>query len=142
MAADPYKVLGVAKNASEDEIKKAYRKLARQWHPDQNAGNAQAEEKFKEVQEAYDTIGDPKKRKEFDSGGGFGNMFGGGGGGGGNPFSGGGVRFENLGNLGDMFGGIFGGGGGGRGCTRVERGRDLEATVAIGFDQSIKGTEV
>ncbi|MGH2905232.1 MAG: molecular chaperone DnaJ [Solirubrobacterales bacterium] len=130
---DPYKVLGVAKNASEAEIKKAYRKLARRWHPDQNAGNPEAEEKFKEVQEAYDTIGDPKKRKEFDSGGGFTNMFGGGGS---NPFAGG-IRFENIG---DMFGGMFGGGG--RSRTRVERGRDLEASVSIGFDQSIKGTEV
>jgi molecular chaperone DnaJ len=139
MAPDPYKVLGVPKNASEAEIKKAYRKLARQWHPDQNSGNTQAEEKFKEVQEAYDTVGDPKKRKEFDSGGGFANMFGGGAGGA-NPFSGGGVRFDNLGNLGDMFGGMFGGGG--RQRTRVERGRDLEANVSIGFDQSIKGTEV
>lgn len=141
MAADPYKVLGVAKNASETEIKKAYRKLARQWHPDQNPDNAKAEEKFKEVQEAYDTVGDPKKRKEFDSSGGLGGMFGGAGGGGAaNPFSGGGVRGGNLGNLGDMFGGMFGGGG--RQRARVERGRDLEATVSIGFDQSIKGTEV
>jgi molecular chaperone DnaJ len=138
---DPYKVLGVAKNAGDDEIKKAYRKLARKWHPDQNPDNAKAEEKFKEIQEAYDIVGDPKKRKEFDSGGfnipftGGGNPFSGG-----NPFGGGGVRFENLG---DIFGGVtgmFGGRGGGR--QRVERGRDLEATVAIGFDQSIRGTEV
>lgn len=140
--SDPYKVLGVAKNASEGEIKKAYRKLARQWHPDQNAGNAEAEEKFKEIQEAYDIVGDPKKRKEFDSGG-LSGMFGNGGNpfsGGANPFGGGGVRFENLsdilGGVGNMFGG------GGRSRSRVERGRDLEASVAIGFDQSIKGTEV
>lgn len=134
--SDPYKILGVAKNASQGEIKKAYRKLARKWHPDQNSGSSTAEEKFKKVQEAYDLVGDEKKRKEFDSGGGQpfggGNPFGGGGG----PFSGG-VRFENLG---DIFGGVFGGGG--RGRTRAERGRDLEASVAIGFDQSIAGTEV
>lgn len=141
---DPYKVLGVAKNASEAEIKKAYRTLARKWHPDQNSGDAKAEEKFKEVQEAYDIVGDPKKRKEFDSGG-FNIPFTGGGnpfGGGGNPFGGsGGVRFENLG---DIFGGVTGmfGGGRGGGRQRVERGRDLEANVAIGFDQSISGTEV
>jgi molecular chaperone DnaJ len=131
---DPYKVLGVAKNASEDEIKKAYRKLARKWHPDQNPGNAQAEEKFKGIQEAYDTVGDPKKRKEFDSGG-MNIPFTGSG----SPFSGG-VRFDNIG---DIFGGVtgmFGGRGGQR--QRVERGRDLEANVAIGFDQSIRGTEV
>jgi molecular chaperone DnaJ len=140
---DPYKVLGVAKNASEDEVKKAYRKLARKWHPDQNSGNSEAEEKFKEVQEAYDIVGDSKKRKEFDSGS-FSNMFsganpfgGGGSGGGGNPFANG-VRFDNLG---DILGGVFGGGGG-RARQRVERGRDLEAAVAIGFDQSINGTEV
>lgn len=135
---DPYKVLGVAKNASEAEIKKAYRKLARKWHPDQNAGSSEAEEKFKEVQEAYDIVGDAEKRKEFDSGGIFGgaNPFGGT-----NPFRNGapgGVRFENIG---DIFGGVFGGGAG-RSRTRVERGRDLEASVAIGFDQSITGTEV
>jgi molecular chaperone DnaJ len=142
---DPYKVLGVAKNASADEIKKSYRKLARKWHPDQNSGNEKAEEKFKEVQEAYDILGDSKKRKEFDSGG-FNIPFTGGGnpfsGGGGNPFGGGGVRFDNLG---DIFGGVtgmFGGGSRGGGRTRVERGRDLEAKVSIGFDQSIQGTEV
>ncbi|MBJ7459383.1 MAG: molecular chaperone DnaJ [Thermoleophilaceae bacterium] len=134
---DPYKVLGVAKNASEGEIKKAYRTLARKWHPDQNAGNTKAEEKFKEVQEAYDIVGDAKKRKEFDRGG-FNIPFTGGGGA--NPFGGGGVKFDNIG---DIFGGVtgmFGGRGGGR--QRVERGRDLEANVAIGFDQSINGTEV
>lgn len=138
---DPYKVLGVAKNASEGEIKKSYRALARKWHPDQNAGNARAEEKFKEVQEAYDILGDAKKRKEYDSGGGIpfggGNPFGGA-----NPF-GGGVKFENIG---DIFGGVtgmFGSRGGGGGARqRVERGRDLEANVAIGFEQSISGTEV
>lgn len=130
---DPYKVLGVAKNATESEIKKTYRKLARKWHPDQNAGNKQAEEKFKDIQEAYDVLGDAGKRKQYDSGGGFGNMFGGGGGQGG-------VRFDTSG-LGDIFGNIFGGGGG-RGRRRAERGRDLEAGVAIGFDQSIAGTEV
>ena len=138
--SDPYKVLGVAKNASEAEIKKAYRALARKWHPDQNAGNEKAEEKFKDVQEAYDILGDPKKRKEFDSGG-FNIPFTGGGGGGANPF-GGGVRFDNLG---DIFGGatsMFGGRGGGGSRQRVERGRDLEANVSIGSDQSIAGTEV
>lgn len=137
---DPYKVLGVAKNATESEIKKAYRKLARKWHPDQNAGNKQAEEKFKDIQEAYDILGDAGKRKSYDSGGSFGNVFGGG-----NPFGGGGqggVRFDASG-LGDIFGNIFGGGGGGgRGRPRAERGRDLEAHVQIGFDQSISGTEV
>lgn len=134
---DPYKVLGVAKNASEGEIKKAYRSLARKWHPDQNADNAKAEEKFKEVQEAYDLVGDPKKRKEFDRGG-FNIPFTGQSAP--NPFGGGGVKFENIGDIFGAATGMFGGRGGGR--QRVERGRDLEANVAIGFDQSINGTEV
>ncbi|MBI2690924.1 MAG: molecular chaperone DnaJ [Solirubrobacterales bacterium] len=134
---DPYKVLGVAKNASEGEIKKAYRTLARKWHPDQNTDNAKAEEKFKEVQEAYDVVGDPKKRKEFDRGG-FNIPFTGQSAP--NPFGGGGVKFENIGDLFGGVSGMFGGRGGGR--QRVERGRDLEANVAIGFDQSINGTEV
>ncbi|MFY9264234.1 MAG: molecular chaperone DnaJ [Solirubrobacterales bacterium] len=137
--SDPYKVLGVAKNASQAEIKKSYRKLARKWHPDQNAGNKEAEERFKEIQEAYDTVGDPEKRKQFDRGGA--GVFGGGAGGGANPFGQGGVRFENMSGFGDILGGIFGGGGG-RGRGRAERGRDLEAGVSIGFDQSINGTEV
>src|SRR4029079_15197379 len=71
-ARNPYEVLGVAKNASQDEIKKAYRKLARQYHPDRNPENKEAEERFKEVQAAYDLGGDPDKGKAFDSGGFFG----------------------------------------------------------------------
>lgn len=143
---DPYKVLRVAKGAKDDEIKKAYRKLARQWHPDRNPGNAEAEEKFKQVQEAYSTLSDPEKRRAFDSGG-WQQKFGGGPGpgGGGGPFGGGGrggMRFEDIG---DMFGGIgnmFGGGGGGARRRRSERGSDLETEVKLSFDQSIAGTEV
>jgi molecular chaperone DnaJ len=139
---DPYKVLGVAKGAKDDEIKKAYRKLARQWHPDRNPGNTEAEDKFKEVQEAYSIVGDPEKRRAYDSGG-WQNMFGGGGGAGagGGPF--GGVRLDDLGGLGDIFGGLgnmFGGGR--RGRQRAERGSDLETEVSLSFDQSIDGTEL
>ena len=68
---DPYKTLGVDKKASAEEIKKAYRKLARQYHPDRNPGDAAAEERFKEIQSAYDVVGDAEKRKQYDAGGGI-----------------------------------------------------------------------
>ena len=80
MAKDFYSVLGVSKKASQDEIKKAHRKLVRQYHPDTNPDDKAAEERFKEIQQAYDTLGDPDKRKAYDSGGG---IFGGGSGSGG-----------------------------------------------------------
>ena len=141
---DYYKVLGVAKNASAAEIKKAYRKLAQQHHPDANPGDTQAEDRFKEISAAYDVLGDEDKRKQYDqvrdmaaSGFGSGGSPGGGGGfGGGFP---GGVRFEDLGDLGDLFGGLFGGGrrGGGSGPTR---GADLETTVTVAFDDAMTGT--
>src|ERR687893_1352820 len=96
---DPYRTLGVDRKASDEEIKKAYRKLARDYHPDRNAGDKNAEERFKEVQEAYSILSDPEKRKAFDSGGG---IFGGGGGFDPGAFRGG------FGNLGDIFSDLFG----------------------------------
>src|SRR3954449_1372317 len=94
---DPYKTLGVDKKASEDDIKKAYRKLARENHPDRNPDDPQAEERFKEVQGAYDTLSDPDKRKEYDAGGRFAG-FGRGGGQGAPP---------GFGDFGDIFSTLF-----------------------------------
>ena len=148
---DYYAVLGVAKNASPAEIKKAYRKLAQQHHPDANAGNKEAEERFKEVSAAYDVLGDADKRAQYDrvremAASGFGpGGFPGRGGypGGGFP---GGVRFETMdvGDVGDLFGGLFGGAAGGRRGRqpRAQRGADLEAEVRVSFEDAIGGTTV
>jgi len=136
---DPYAVLGVAKTATADEIKKAYRKLAREFHPDRNPGDSAAEERFKEIQGAYDLLSDPEQRKQYDTfgaaGSGAGGPFGGGAGGGfGN------VRFEDV-DLSDLLGGL-GGLFGNRGPTRAraERGADLEARVRISFADALEGT--
>ena len=142
---DPYKILGVDRKASADEIKKAYRKLARENHPDRKGGDKQAEERFKDIQEAYGVLSDPEKRKAYDSGGGifgaggfdprsFREGFGGFGGGIGDILS-------------DLFGGAAGGGGpgGGPGGTagrRPQRGRDLETDVHVSFDQAMEGAQV
>jgi molecular chaperone DnaJ len=132
--ADFYDTLGVKKGASEEEIKKAYRKLARQYHPDANPGDEQAEERFKQIQEAYSVLSDADKRKQYDAGG----MFGGGGG----P---GGIRFDpssfrgGMGSFGDMLSDLFGRGGGG---SVGAPGRDLETEVHLSFAQGVNGTEV
>jgi molecular chaperone DnaJ len=134
---DPYATLGVSRKASDDEIKKAYRKLARQYHPDTNHGDKAAEERFKEVQAAYAILSDPDKRKQYDSGGGiFGGGFPGGGGGGG---TGGG-----FGGFGDILSDLFGsaGGRGGARAPRPEQGRDLETEVHISFEQAMEGAQI
>src|SRR5919199_1864278 len=138
-----YDTLGVPKSASTDEIKKAYRKLAAKYHPDKNPGDASAEERFKEVQSAYDTLSDAEKRKAYDQ---FGTANG-------RPgfdprdfnFRGGGnFRVDDLGDLGDLFGGL--GGLFGRGGTRTrraqpERGPDIEAVLNLSFEDSLRGLE-
>ncbi len=108
MSTSLYETLGVAKNASADEIKKAYRKLARQHHPDANPGDQEAEERFKEVQNAYDVLSDSEKRKQYDAYGSTNGRPGPGGGFNWNASEG--FDFGNLGDLGDILGGMFGGG--------------------------------
>ena len=129
MARDLYDVLGVSKKASPEEIKKAYRKLAREYHPDRNPDNAAAEERFKEIQGAYDTLSDAEKRRQYDAGGMF-TGFGGRGEGGG---------FTS--DLGDIFSTVFGRRGG-PGRQEPGRGRDLETEVRLSFEQAMAGTEL
>lgn len=141
---DYYEVLGVSKNASDDEIKKAYRKLAIKYHPDKNPGDKEAEEKFKEVSEAHEVLSDKQKRARYDQ---FGHA--GVNGGAGNPFGNGGNPFGNFngqsfsfdfggGGLDDILGSLFGFGPGAR---RPRRGTDYRTQVTITFEESIFGTE-
>ena len=148
---DYYAALGVPKDASAAEIKKAYRKLAREFHPDANKGDTKAEERFKEISEAYSVLSDETKRKEYDeartlfSRGGFRAPGGGGPGGGGfgfdlgDLFGGGGAGAPGGGGLGDIFGGIFGGG---RRAASPRRGADVEAETTLSFADSVDGVTV
>ena len=156
---DFYAVLGVKKDASIDEIKKAYRKLARENHPDSNPGDTKKHDRFKSVAEAYDVVGDPDKRPKYDemrrlyaSGGGFPRTGAGGGSGG---FGGGGnFNLDDLlrertggagggGGFGDMFGDLFGGGGGRRQqAPRPSKGADVETTATISFVDAIDGVTI
>jgi molecular chaperone DnaJ len=154
---DYYKALGVTSSASQADIKKAYRKLARELHPDKNPGDTKAEARFKEISEAYDVLSDEKRRREYDeartlfSGGGFRS---GGGPGAGAPFDlsdlfgGGRPTSSGAGSsgLGDLFGGLFGGRGGTRGGrTTVQqpaRGSDVETEVTLAFDEAVAGVTV
>ena len=148
---DFYQVLGVAKDASAADIKKAYRKLARENHPDSHPDDSARHDRFKQVAEAYDVVGDPDKRTKYDefralqSRGGFGPGMGGGFGGGG------GFNLDDLlrdrtggGGLGDMFGDLFGGAGGARTRTqaRRRRGADVETNATIGFTEALDGVTI
>ncbi|MBW8060418.1 MAG: molecular chaperone DnaJ [Solirubrobacterales bacterium] len=141
MADDLYKALGISKKASDEEVKKAYRKLARKYHPDRNPDDPKAEERFKEVQGAYDTLSDPEKRKEYDSGGMFAGLGGGGpfGPGAGREAAGAGGGFGA--DLGDIFSTIFSRGGD-RAQSQQVRGRDLETEISLSFDQAVNGALV
>ena len=135
---DYYEVLGIAKGADENSIKKAYRTLAKKYHPDMNPGNAEAEQKFKEVNEAYAVLSDPEKKQQYDQfghaafeqgGQGFGGGFGG---------------FEGFGGFGDIFSDLFGGGFGGGSSTRrngPRRGDDVGATITITFEEAAFGVK-
>ncbi len=138
---DYYKILGVGKNASDEEIKKAYRKLARRYHPDRNSGDKQAEERFKEISQAHDVLSDAEKRKQYDRGTGpFGFGVPGGFGPGG---------FDSFGGVGDILSNLFGAAGQAAGAARgrrapggVGRGRDLETEVSLSFEQAVNGSQV
>lgn len=132
MARDFYDALGVSRKASAEEIKKAYRKLARTYHPDRNPDDAKAEDRFKEIQEAYDTLSDPEKRRQYDAGG----MFAGFGGGRGAPGPG-----NFAADIGDIFSSFIRGRGGPP-QPESARGRDLETEVRLSFEQAMEGTEL
>ena len=159
MAKDYYEVLGLNKNASDDEIKKAYRRLAKKWHPDANPDNRkEAEEKFKEVGEAYSVLSDPQKRRNYDQfGSAEGSPFGAGYGGAGSGFGGFGNGFGGFGNsytytsggfddiVDDFVSSFFGGGFGGRNSSTKRRGprkgADLNVNMEISFEQAFSGVE-
>lgn len=139
---DYYDILGVSRNASDDEIKKAYRKLAIKYHPDKNPGDKEAEAKFKEISEAHEILSDKQKRARYDQ---FGHAGVGGNAGGGNPFAGGNYNFNGQsfnfdfgagGGLDDILGSIFGFGGGQR---RPARGTDYRTTVVLNFEEAVFG---
>ncbi|MEU8270206.1 molecular chaperone DnaJ [Sphaerisporangium sp. NPDC049002] len=155
---DYYAVLGVSKTATAEEIKKAYRRLARKYHPDANQGNTETEAMFKQVSEAYDVLSDTKRRKEYDEaralfGSGLGGYAGGGAprGGGGFPFEfgdlfGGTAQSGGTGErIGDLFGGLFNRGGRPNSTTatsRPRRGQDIESEVTLSFTEAVDGTTV
>ena len=134
---DYYETLGVDKKASADEIKSAYRKLAKKYHPDLNKDNKEAAEKFKEVNEAYEVLGDEKKRANYDQFGSadgqpnFGDFFGG---------NGGGFSSSGFGGFGDIFSDIFSAFGGGK-ASRVEQGEDIDVVINLTFEEAVFGVK-
>jgi len=151
VAGDPYQELGVSRGASADEIKKAFRKLAKDFHPDKNPGDAAAEDRFKRLTAAFDLLGDAEKRAKFDRGEidadgreQYRGFRGGAGGSPGGGFGGGGARttFDDI-DLEDIFGGVFGGGGArarGGAARGPARGQDVRASLEISLEDSIQGS--
>lgn len=138
---DYYEVLGLNKGADDASIKKAYRSLAKKYHPDMNPGDAEAEAKFKEVNEAYEVLSDPTKKSQYDQFGhaAFDPSMGGGG-----SYGGGFGGFSDFGDLGDLFGSFFGGGFGGSSSARRNaptRGEDVAARVVVDFDEAVFGVK-
>jgi molecular chaperone DnaJ len=137
---DYYEILGISKNATDAEVKKAYRRMAQKYHPDRNPDDKVAEDHFKEAKEAYEVLNDPRKRAAYDQFGhaGVDPSMGGGAGPGG---FGAGASFSDI--FGDVFGDIFGaGGGGGRGGARVYRGADLRYNLELTLEEAVRGTTV
>lgn len=142
MATDFYAVLGVSRDASAEDIKRAYRNLSKEWHPDKHKGDATAEQKFKEINAAYEVLGNADKRTKYDRFGSADGPGGFGGGAGGFDFSG----FQNMGGMNDvedLFSSFFGGGGGRRGGRRrgKERGEDMEIGVEVSLREAFSGAE-
>jgi molecular chaperone DnaJ len=132
--ADYYEVLGVVRGASDQELKAAYRKLAMQYHPDRNPGNAEAEEKFKQCSEAYQVLADPEKRAAYDRFGHAGVSSG---------FGANGDPFAGMADLGDIFGDLFGFNvGGSRKASRAQKGRDVRFDATLEFDEAVFGKEI
>jgi len=132
-AKNLYDALGVSKTVSQDELKRAYRKLARQYHPDTNPGDKEAEERFKEIQGAYDVLSDPEKRKQYDTFGSADGRVGG--------FPGGGNFNFDFGDISDLFGGLGDIFGRGQPRQRAGRGADIRAEVGLSFEDSLRGIE-
>ncbi|HWY38665.1 MAG TPA: DnaJ domain-containing protein, partial [Bacteroidia bacterium] len=140
---DYYEILGVSRNASEDEIKKAYRKMAIKYHPDKNPGNKAAEENFKEAAEAYEVLSDANKRQRYNQYGHAANASSASGGGAGS-YGGGGMNMEDIfSQFGDIFGGAFGGGGssGTRGGRSVNRGSNIRINLKLNLQEIANGVE-
>ena len=133
---DYYEILGLQKGASDDEIKRAFRKLAIKYHPDKNQGNKEAENKFKEINEAYQVLSDPEKKARYDQ---FGTADGAGFGGSGSGF--GGFDFSDMGGFGDIFDSFFGGGGGSQRRNGPKRGADLEYSINLTFEEAVFGAK-